>query len=100
MSDEMICTICESSFRSNVMADGKCSLCNELYPDAKTKEDIKKKGKDIAVTLTDERVKELVYEILEEANLKRVKCDKCNKLFYRNSPAQKMCKVCKDKETK
>lgn len=99
MSEDGICKICEAGFRESDMTGGKCHLCNELYPKAKTKEDIKVKFKNKAETLSEERVKDLVYEILEEANLKRVKCEKCEKLYFRTSPAQKVCKECKAKET-
>jgi uncharacterized OB-fold protein len=42
----------------------------------------------------------MIYEILEEANLKRVKCEKCGKLFFKRGPAQKFCLDCKNKEKK
>lgn len=100
MSEESRCVICEAYFRSNVMVGDKCSKCNTLYPNATTKEDIKVKFKNKAETLTEGRVKEIVYEILEEANIKRVSCDKCSKLFFRTSPAQKQCSACKSKEVK
>jgi hypothetical protein len=100
MSEEQRCCICEAYFRANAMVGEKCSLCNSLYPNAKTKEDIKVKFKNKAETLTEGRVKELIYEILEEANLRRVECDKCEKLFFRTSPAQKQCSACKTKEVK
>jgi hypothetical protein len=41
MSEEQRCCICEAYFRANAMVGEKCSLCNSLYPNAKTKEDIK-----------------------------------------------------------
>lgn len=100
MSEEMTCKICEADFRASAMVGEKCFKCSELYPKATTKEDVKIKFKEKAVTLTEDRVKELVYEILEEANLRRVTCDKCGKPYFRWSPAQKMCKICKSKETK
>jgi len=77
------------------MVGDKCKLCDGLYPKAKTKEDIKVQTKNKAKTLSEESVKELVYEILEEANLKRLKCEKCGSLYYRSSPAQKVCKNCR-----
>jgi hypothetical protein len=100
MADESRCSICEAYFRSNAMVGEKCSQCNTLYPKAKTKEDIKVKFKNKAETLTEGRVKDLIYEILEEANIKRVECEKCHKLYFRTSPAQRKCKACKAKETK
>lgn len=96
MAEEMICKVCEASFRASAMVGDKCQLCVELYPKAKTKEDIKVKTKNKAKTLTEETVKEIVYEILEEANLKRVKCENCSKLFFKRGPAQKYCDDCKN----
>lgn len=98
--EEAKCDICEQLFYSHAMKDGKCSLCAELYPKAKTKEDIKQNTKPKARTLSDEVVREIVYEILEEANLKRVKCEQCGKLYFRTSPAQKSCPACRNKEKK
>lgn len=98
--EEVICKVCEASFRSSAMNGDKCQLCCDLYPNAKTKDDIKVKYKNKAKTLSEETVKEIVYDILEEANIKRVKCEKCENLFFRTSPAQKKCKECKAKEQK
>lgn len=97
MSEEMRCCICEADFRPSAMVGKKCKTCAGLYPTAKSKEDIKIVFKDKAKTLSDESVKEIVYAILEEANLKRVKCEQCDVLFFRNSPAQRTCRVCKEK---
>lgn len=97
--DEQRCVLCEAYFRANAMVGEKCSQCDSLYPNAKTKEDIKVKFKNKAETLTEGRVKELIYEILEEANIRRVECD-CGKLFFRTSPAQKQCLACKFKGSK
>lgn len=94
MADDR-CTICEAEFRAEVMKNNKCPLCTELYPKAKTKEEIKVNFKEKARTLTEETVKDICYEILEEANLTRITCDRCSKLFFRRSPAQKMCHACK-----
>jgi uncharacterized OB-fold protein len=100
MSEENRCSICEAYFRANAMVGEKCKQCNTLYPKAKTKEDIKVKFRNKVETLTEGRVKDLIYEILEEANIKRHECEKCGKLYYRTSPAQKVCKACKVKEDK
>lgn len=94
--EERRCKLCEGYFRVNVMEGDKCKVCDGLYPNAVTKEDIKVHQKPKAKTLTDETVKEIVYEILEEANLKRVKCEKCNSLYFRTSPAQKQCPKCRE----
>lgn len=89
------CVICEAEFRAEVMSNEKCPLCVELYPKARSKKEILVKTPEKARTLTEDTVKGIVYEILEEANIKRVVCERCSKLFYRRSPAQKMCPVCK-----
>lgn len=98
--DESICIICNASFRPNVMVGDKCSYCNTLYPKAKSRKDIINPNKNKAETLTESRVKDIIYEILEDANLKRVKCEKCEKLFFKRGPAQKYCSACKNKEKK
>lgn len=90
------CILCDGNFRVNTMVGDKCKLCAGLYPNAKTKDDIKVNKKVLAKTLTEEAVREIVYEVLEEANLKRIKCEKCGKLFYRTGPAQKFCPSCKE----
>lgn len=98
MADEGTCVICEASFRASAMVGEKCALCAELYPKARTKEEVKIKTKNKAETLTEGRVKDIVYEILEEANISRHECEKCGKQYFRTSPAQKVCKNCKAKE--
>lgn len=98
--EEARCPICEGYFRTSAMEGDKCKLCAVLYPKAKTKEDIKSNKKPVAKTLTEETVREIIYEVLEEANLKRVKCEQCGKLYFRTSPAQKVCPSCRDKEKK
>ena len=97
---EAQCCVCEGYFYANAMDGDKCKLCAGLYPNAKSKDDIKVKTKAKGKTLSEETVKEIVYEILEEANIKRVKCETCNKLYFKTSPAQKVCAVCRDKEKK
>ena len=96
--DEGICKICEASFRPQAMEGDKCTSCAELYPDAHSRKDILFKGKNKAETLTEDRVKDLVYEILDSANIKRHECEKCKKLYYRTAPAQRICKECKGKK--
>ena len=100
MIEEGRCCICEGYFRTNAMDGNKCKLCAKLYPNAKTKEDVKQKTPIKGKTLSDETVREIVYEILEEANIKRVKCETCGKMYFKTSPAQKVCIVCRDKEKK
>jgi hypothetical protein len=98
--DEKRCVVCENYFYSHAMEGDKCKQCATLYPNAKTKDDIKMDNKPKAKTLSDETVKEIVYDVLEEAGIKRFKCENCNKLFFKNSPAQKYCSNCKEKEKK
>jgi len=98
--EENRCVICEAYFRANAMEGDKCKQCAGLYPNAKTKEDILVKPKIKGKTLSEETVREIIYEVLEEANLKRVKCENCGKLYFRTSPAQKICPVCRAKEKK
>lgn len=98
--DESRCVVCEAYFRPNVMIGDKCKPCNEKYPNAHSREDVKITGKVQAKILSDETVREIVYEVLEEAGLKRNKCEKCGKLYFKSSPAQKQCPDCAKKETK
>lgn len=96
MSEEGICKICEASFRPEAMVKEKCISCDSLYPKAQSREDIKINTKNKSETLTTDLVKDTIYEILEEANIVRHPCEKCKKLFFRRSPAQRQCKNCKD----
>lgn len=93
--DEGRCIICEATFRPAVMVGEKCMHCHELYPKAKSKDDIKNPNKPKAETLTEKRVKELIIETLEEANIRRHECEKCKDLYFRTAPAQKICRNCK-----
>lgn len=95
---EARCPICEAYFREESMVNGKCKPCAELYPHAKTREDVKVKTKNKAETLNEERVRELAYEVLEEANIKRHECEKCGKKFFRSGSMQKVCPECKATE--
>ena len=88
------CVICQADFRADGMVGDKCKPCAKLYPDAKSKADLKSENKKIATLLSESRVEEIVYNILEAANIKRVKCERCGALFFKNSPAQKFCKNC------
>lgn len=100
MADESRCVVCEAYFRPNVMVGDKCKPCNEKYPNAHSKEEVRPENKSKIKTLTDVTVREIVYEVLEEAGMKRVKCDKCGKLYFKTSPAQKQCVECAKKEIK
>lgn len=94
MKDEQ-CVICAANFRPEAMVGQKCKLCNKLYPDAETVEDIKDPNQERARLLNEPVIKEIVYEILAEAGIRRVRCEKCKKLFFKKSPAQKFCDACK-----
>lgn len=89
--DTEACVKCGANFRSSVMQDGRCPVCIK-------QKDEEKKSKPIAETLTERRVKAIIYETLEEAGIKRKKCDKCGDLYFSNAPASKFCKECKDKK--
>jgi rubrerythrin len=99
--DEQRCVLCEAYFRTNSMIEGKCPVCHQMYPSIKSRDELLRKNSPVrARTLTEETVQDIVYTILEEANIKRFKCEKCGKLYFRNSPAQKYCQVCKEKGDK
>jgi len=97
---EARCNICGAYFRGESMVGEKCKPCSELYPHAKTAADIKVKTENKAKTFDEDRAREIVYEILEEAGLKRNECDKCGKKFFRNNSMQKTCSLCKAAESK
>jgi len=95
------CILCESYFRSGALEKGKCRSCTKLYPKAKSREELlKQTNPNKAQTLTDTVVQQMIYDTLEEAGLERHECEKCKKLYFRTSPAQKQCRKCKVKETK
>jgi len=100
MIEDSRCVICEAGFRPEAMVGNKCSSCAKLYPDAKSKEDIKPERKQGPRTMTEEVVRDMIYEVLEEAGIKRIICEKCGKKVFRSGPAQKFCQDCKDKESK
>lgn len=92
------CCICEASFRPSAMIGNKCKSCHEKHPDLKGKEELQKEAKTkfIAELINEEVMKRMVYDILEEAGIKREKCSKCEKLYFKRSPAQKVCSDCKE----
>lgn len=94
--DESRCIICQADFRAAVMKDSKCPVCATMFPKAKSREEALGKVKPKAETLTEKRVRDLIYEILEDAGIKRFECEKCKDLFFKNSPAQKQCAKCKE----
>jgi hypothetical protein len=99
MSEETKCVLCKADFRPTALVTSvggvkKCQPCEDKWPKARKQEDIQVKNENKARTLDEDRVKELVYEILTEAGLTRHECEKCNNLFFRLKPMQKLCKVC------
>lgn len=103
--EDVRCPICEADFRPNAMVSSggvmKCKICAEQHPKASTKEEAQGKTKDVAETMTEPRIRAIIYEVLEEANIKRVECGECKELFFRRSPAQKTCQKCRtNKEVK
>ena len=97
--DEQRCSLCEAYFRSTAMVDGKCPVCHKMYPTIKTREELKLKNSPAkAMVLTDKVVQQMIYDTLEEAGIKRYECEKCHKLYFRTSPAQKVCVDCRGKD--
>jgi hypothetical protein len=95
------CVICGAGFRNTAMKGDKCTLCAALYPNVGNAVELKQKHSKIkAETLTDVTVRKMIYDILAEAGIKRHKCEKCSALFFRTSPAQKYCTLCRNKEVK
>lgn len=100
---EMRCELCRADFRSDAMVEGpagvmKCRPCALEYPLARTREEIQTEAPDKAQTLSEKRVREIVYEIvygvLENANIKRHKCESCSAMFFRHAPMQAKCHKC------
>lgn len=96
MTDNEVCVICGAGFRPNAMKGTKCIACAEKYPGAESAAEVRQANKPKAETLTDVTVKKMIYAILEEAGIRRYKCENCKNLYFRTSPAQKVCKVCKE----
>ena len=96
------CVICCGEFVDWALKDGKCAICGADYPNAHSLvEAMVQTGKkeDTRVNLTENRVREVIYEILSDAGINRKKCEKCGALFFARSPAQKICEICRGKET-
>lgn len=102
MNKENKCSVCLSEgFKSgNLDENNVCTMCNKLWPGAKTPEDRNKKKKP-EVESHEATIKELVtnevnnllesYEILH-------RCLECSKLYFKRSPAQKQCSECGTKK--
>ena len=95
MSVDAKCCICQADFAQAAMVGTKCKACNGLYPDATCLEDIANPNKERARLLNEPVIREIIYEILGEAGLKRKRCEKCRALFFAKSPAAKFCSECR-----
>ena len=98
--DSQICIICKAGFPNSAMKGNKCVICAKLYPEAESVEELRDKNShNKAETLTDVTVRKMIYAVLEEAGIKRFKCEKCSSPYYKTSPAQKVCVACRNKES-
>ena len=97
MSEDVKCVICQANFRPATMVGNKCKTCNGLYPDAETLEDIKDLNKERARLLNEPVIRQIIYEILADAGIKRKRCEDCKALFFPRSPAAKFCDNCRPK---
>lgn len=105
MSEEIKCTICEADFRPNAIVEQpagvpKCPLCLKDHPDAVTRAEVQVTAKNKASELSEARVQAMIYETLEDANIKRVRCERCLEMFFPRGPMQKVCDGCKAKAKK
>ena len=94
------CTVCLSEgFKSGTLdKDNVCTQCNKLWPGAKTPDDRKKKKKpdvESHTNIVKEIVTKQIDELLESYGLLH-RCLTCGKSYYRRSPAQKKCDLCKE----
>ena len=95
--EEMTCSICEADFRPQGMDGDKCKRCAVQYPKANSRKDISNPNKNISgETLTENRVKVLIYGAMEEAGFTRSDCEKCKSKFFKKSPSQKQCIKCRE----
>lgn len=97
--DEVKCTLCQADFRASAIEEvpagvPKCPQCVRDYPGALTRAEILVENKNEAESLSEARVKVIVYEILEEAGLVRHKCEKCHAMFFRRKTMQVTCEKC------
>lgn len=99
MNEENKCSVCLSEgFKSGTLDENNvCTMCNKLWPGAKTPDDRNKKKKpevESHETIVKELVTKQIDELLESYGLLH-RCLTCGKLYYRRSPAQKKCDLCK-----
>lgn len=101
--DKIKCPICRANFAPQKQGQTKCVRCEKEHPNENSLAEVLEKGKPKTdkSNLTEEKVKLLVYRVLEEAHIVRVKCEDCGQLYFKKSPAQKYCPACqaKRKET-
>jgi len=68
--DEKRCVICEAYFRANAMVGDKCVKCKSLYPNAKTKEDVRVKNKNKAeILLLIVKFLKIIRFVIKDANV-------------------------------
>jgi len=92
MLNRIKCPICGADFTPERPGQKKCALCEKEHPNADTWEEAAGIVEiDRPKQFTKEEIKEIVYEALMEAGIVRRKCEKCGKLFFAKSPAQKYC---------
>jgi len=98
MKEQNKCQVCQAEFGSgDGLVDGVCGQCNKLWPGAKTPEDRNKKKKP-EVESHEVHIKELVTkQVNEELESYGIlhRCLGCGNLYYRRSPAQKLCTLCR-----
>lgn len=96
MLDGKFCAICNCTFRSSDPKANKCVTCAKEHPKENSMLEIIDKNKpNKEITLTEEKIRSIIYEVLEDAGIKRIECEKCNNLYFQRSPAQKNCSACK-----
>ncbi len=99
---EVRCELCRANFPEDRTVQEpvgviKCESCAAEYPKARTREEIQVVNPNKAETMSEDRVRDIVYEIVEDAGLKRNVCEKCHEKFFSNTPMQKLCDKCKVK---
>ena len=92
------CDFCRANFRPGVIKDGKCAPCAEKYPGATSM----KEWKDMNLQPSEDqeafkaKVRKIVGEMLDEFHILS-DCE-CGEKFFKNHPARKTCKKCKEAE--
>ena len=99
MIDKKVCVICGCKFIQTEDNKTKCISCHKLYPHANSRLELIKRETPKEKNLKEEAIRSVVYEILEEAGLKRKPCQNCGDLFFPKSPAAKNCSKCRTAES-